>query len=155
MDALHTKHVTYKLAYHFVWCSKYCKKILVGKLATFIEREIRRICEANAWTIGALNVQPDHVDLFLSAPPPIAPSQIAHQLKGTTARKVFQQFPARQETLMGRCILVSFVLCGECRGYKHRYRAQIYRIRTRIAGKDRHFLLRGRLPFLFLFLYVV
>ena len=65
------------------------KKFSVGKLATFIEREIRRICEANAWTIGALNVQPDHVDLFLSAPPPIAPSQIAHQLKGTTARKVF------------------------------------------------------------------
>ena len=23
MDAQHTKHVTYKLAYHFVWCPKY------------------------------------------------------------------------------------------------------------------------------------
>ena len=64
MDAQHTKHVTYKLAYHFVWCPKYRKKILVGKLATFIEQEIRRICEANTWTIGALNVQVDHVHLF-------------------------------------------------------------------------------------------
>jgi len=44
MDAQHTKHVTYKLAYHFVWCPKYRKKILVGKLATFIEREICRMC---------------------------------------------------------------------------------------------------------------
>src|SRR6266851_8335394 len=50
MDAQHTKHVTYKLAYHFVWCPKYRKKILVGKLATFVEQEIRRICEANTWT---------------------------------------------------------------------------------------------------------
>ncbi|HEY3993327.1 MAG TPA: IS200/IS605 family transposase [Ktedonobacteraceae bacterium] len=88
MDAQHTEHVTYKLAYHLVWCPKYRKKILVGKLATFLEQKIRRICEANAWTIGALNVQEDHVHLFLSAPPSVAPSQIAHILKGTTARRV-------------------------------------------------------------------
>lgn len=37
MDAQHTKHVTYKLAYPFVWCPKYRKKILVGRLATFIQ----------------------------------------------------------------------------------------------------------------------
>jgi len=55
------KHVTYKLAYHFVWCPKYRKKILVAKLATFVEQEIRHICETNTWTIGALNVQADHV----------------------------------------------------------------------------------------------
>ena len=73
MDAQHTKHVTYKLAYHFVWCPKYRKKILVGKLAAFVEQEIRRICETKTRTIGALNVQADHVHVFLSAP-----SQIAH-----------------------------------------------------------------------------
>ena len=101
MDAQHTKHVTYKLAYHFVWCPKYRKKILVGKLATFLEREIRRICEANTWTIGALNVQEDHVHLFLSAPPSVAPSQLAHTLKGTTARKVFQHFPEVKKQLWG------------------------------------------------------
>jgi putative transposase len=99
MDAQHTKHVTYKLAYHFVWCPKYRKKILVGKPATFLEREIRRICEANTWTIGALNVQEDHVHLFLSAPPSVAPSQLAHTLKGATARKVFQHFPEVKKQL--------------------------------------------------------
>jgi len=101
MDAQHTKHVTYKLAYHFVWCPKYRKKILVGKLATCIEQEIRRICEANTWTIGALNVQVDHVHLFLSVPPSIAPSQIAHTLKGTTGRLVFQRFPEVKKQLWG------------------------------------------------------
>ena len=66
MDAQHTKHITYKLAYHFVWCPKYRKKILVGKLATFMKQELRRICEANTWTIGALHVQEDHVHLSLT-----------------------------------------------------------------------------------------
>jgi putative transposase len=101
MDAQHTKHVTYKLAYHFVWCPKYRKKILVGKLATFLDEEIRRICEANTWTIGALNVQADHVHVLLSTPPSVAPSQIAHALKGTTARKVFQRFPEGKKQLWG------------------------------------------------------
>jgi putative transposase len=75
MDEQHTKHVTYKLAYHFVWCPKYRKKILVGKLATLIEQEICRICEANTWTTGALHMQADHVHLFLNAPPNVSPSR--------------------------------------------------------------------------------
>ena len=101
MDAQHAKHVTYKLAYHFVWCPKYRKKMLVGKIATFLEQEIRRICAEQGWTIGALNIQPDHVHLFLSAPPSVALSQIAHTLKGTTTRKVFQWYPEVKRELWG------------------------------------------------------
>ncbi|HEX6552455.1 MAG TPA: IS200/IS605 family transposase [Ktedonobacteraceae bacterium] len=101
MDAQHTKHVTYELAYHFVWCPKYRKRILIGKIAVFVEQEIRRICEVNTWTIGALNVQEDHVHLFLSAPPSVAPSQIAHTSKGTTACCVFQRFPQVKKQLWG------------------------------------------------------
>ncbi len=99
MNAQHTKHVTYKLAYHFAWCPKYRKKILVGKIATFLEQEIRRICAENIWNIGAVNIQPDHVHLFLSAPPSVSPSEIAHTLKGTTARRVFQHFPEVKKQL--------------------------------------------------------
>ena len=56
MDAQHTKHVTSKLGYHFVWCHKYRKRILVGKIATFVEQEIRRICADNAWEISAVKI---------------------------------------------------------------------------------------------------
>lgn len=101
MDAQHTKHVTYKLAYHFVWCPKYRKRILTGKIATFVEQEIRRLCEVNQWVVGALNVQEDHVHLFLSAPPSVASSQIAHALKGATGRFVFQRFPEVKKQVWG------------------------------------------------------
>ena len=93
MDAQQTKHVPSKLAYHFVWCPKYRKRILTSRIAAFSEQKIRHICEANTWTIDALNVQEDRVHFFLSALPSVSPSQIAHTLKGTTARKVFQQLP--------------------------------------------------------------
>jgi putative transposase len=74
---------------------------LTGKIALFVEQELRRICEANTWTIGALNVQEDHVHLFVSVPPSVAPSQIAHTLKGTTGRLVFQRFPEVKKQLWG------------------------------------------------------
>jgi len=74
---------------------------LTGKIAAFVEQEIRRICEINTWTIGALNVREDHVHLFLSASPTVAPSQIAHILKGTTAHRVFQHFPEVKKQLWG------------------------------------------------------
>src|SRR6266566_2118862 len=45
--------VTYTLASNDVWCPNYRKKILGGKRATFVEQEIRRICETNTWTRGA------------------------------------------------------------------------------------------------------
>jgi putative transposase len=80
MDVQHTKHVTDTLASHFVWCPHYRKKILGGSLAPFLEQEIRRICEANTWTRGALTVQEDHVHLFVSSPPNVSPSQIAPTL---------------------------------------------------------------------------
>ncbi len=66
-----------------------------------MEQEIHRICEANTWTVGALNIQEDHVHLFVSSPPNVSPSQIAHTLKGTTARKVFQRFPEVKKHLWG------------------------------------------------------
>ncbi len=102
MDAQHPKHVTYKLAYHFVWCPKGRTKILVGKLATFIEQEIRRICEANTWTsLRSERAIRSCASLSRVAPPPVAPSQVAHTLKGITARRVFQYFPEVKKQLWG------------------------------------------------------
>jgi len=41
------------------------------------------------------------VHLFLSAPPSVSPSQIAHTLKGATGRLVFQRFPQVKKYLWG------------------------------------------------------
>src|SRR6266568_303460 len=136
MDAQHTKHATYKLAYHFVLCPKYRKKILVGKLATFVEQEIRRICEANTWTIGVLNVQEDHVHLFLSAPPSVARSQIAHILKRRYRPPGLSMLHRSKETVMERCFLVSFVLRGQCWRYERRHSIKISRIGTGLEQRE-------------------
>ncbi len=101
MREQHTKHVTYKIAYHFIWCPTYRKGILVGKVARFVEAELRRLCDANQWEIGALHVQEDHIHIFLSALPSVAPSLIANTLKGITARQVFKQYPEVKKHVWG------------------------------------------------------
>ena len=101
MKEQHTKHVTYKIGYHFVWCPKYRKSILTGEIATFVESEMRRLCEANGWTVGAITIQEDHVHLFIGSLPSIAPSLIANTLKGITARQIFKQYPEVKKQLWG------------------------------------------------------
>jgi putative transposase len=101
MEEQHTKHVTYKIAFHFVWCPKYRKHVLTGDVAQFVEAEIRRLCEEHGWPIGALTIQQDHVHLFLGAPPSVAPSLVANTLKGITARQVFKRYPEVKKQVWG------------------------------------------------------
>lgn len=54
MKTQHTKHIAYKLAYHFAWCPKYRKRTLVGKIAVPVEQQIRRLCEANRWELDGV-----------------------------------------------------------------------------------------------------
>src|SRR2546430_15741792 len=79
MEEEHTKHVTYKIASHFVWCPMYRKPILVGDMAQFVESEIRRLCEENQWAIGALNVQGDDV-MSDERDPPLELQTLVEQL---------------------------------------------------------------------------
>jgi putative transposase len=57
----------------------------------------------------ALEVDIDHVHLFLGCPPKIAPYQIAHRIKGATSRILRQEFPEllRMPSLWTRSYFVS------------------------------------------------
>jgi putative transposase len=57
------------------------------------------VCELNHWTIGALTIQEDHIHLFVSAPPAVSPSQIAHTLKAIIARQVVKHYPTVKKQL--------------------------------------------------------
>ncbi len=87
------------LTYHFVWCPKYRRKVLVG----MVESNLRRLIVAKAaelyCEIVALEVMPDHVHLFLKAPPTHAPQHIANQIKGYTSHELRKKFSALKSRL--------------------------------------------------------
>lgn len=80
--------------YHFIWCPKRRKKVLVGsikeRLTVLIHDKARELdCE-----VVSLAVEPDHVHLFLNAPPQIAPYQLMHRIKGATSHQLRKEFPS-------------------------------------------------------------
>lgn len=88
-----TRHAVYLLNYHFVWVPRRRRPIFAGPVATRLEALIREKSGELQFTILRLAIQPDHVHLFVSVTPEWAPYQIAHRLKGYSARVLRQEFP--------------------------------------------------------------
>lgn len=61
------------------------------------------------WEIIALEVMPDHVHLFISVDPNMAPSQVMYRLKGYTSRVLRKEYPhlIRLPALWTRSFFVS------------------------------------------------
>lgn len=79
--------------YHFVFCPKRRKKVLVGAVKARLEELIPSKAAELDCQVVKLAVQPDHVHLFISCPPTLAPHQVVHRLKGYTSRVLRQEFP--------------------------------------------------------------
>ena len=81
------------MTYHFVWCPKYRRKVLTGRIETRLRALIERKAKELHCEIVALEIMPDHVHLFLKAPPTHAPQHIANQMKGFTSHTLREEFP--------------------------------------------------------------
>ena len=81
------------ITYHFVWCPKYRRKVLTGSIETRLRALIQRRASDLHCEIVALEVMPDHVHLFLKAPPTLAPQHISNQMKGFTSHTLREEFP--------------------------------------------------------------
>ena len=53
---------------------------------------INAICNERKWQILTLEIQPDHIHLFVTIPPSLAVADAIKILKGSTAGKLFAAF---------------------------------------------------------------
>jgi putative transposase len=81
------------LNYHFIFIPKRKKKVLVGAVAERLEQIIYDVCNENRWKIMALEIMPDHVDLFINAKPTDNPSLIMNRIKGRASHFLRKEFP--------------------------------------------------------------
>jgi putative transposase len=88
-----TRHATYNITYHLVWCPKYRRPVLAGDVGKRLIELIPQCVADLDGEVLELVVMPDHVHLFASFPPTIAITQIMHKLKGTTSHQLRQEFP--------------------------------------------------------------
>jgi putative transposase len=79
----------YELTCHFVWCPSY-RRNLPGAVQRGLKTCIRSIAGARGWEVKELEVRPDHIHLFIGAPPSESPTSIVKVLKGTTGVVMFR-----------------------------------------------------------------
>ena len=89
-----TQGAKYNLNYHLVWCPKFRRPVLTGKLQVRMVELLHQIADKWEFTILAHEVMPDHVHLFVSVPPKYSPAEIARWFKGASSRYLKQEFPA-------------------------------------------------------------
>ncbi len=89
----------YSLKYHFVWCPKYRRKVLVGDIAEELRALLYQKAQELEVTIVALEIMPDHVHLFIESDPTEAPQHLANQFKGYTSRMLRLKFPELRSRL--------------------------------------------------------
>lgn len=81
----------------------------MDKLAERLKGLIYSKAEELKVMVLALEIQPDHLHIFVSCPPQLSANQIAFRLKGYTSRILRQEFPflKRMPSLWTRSYFVS------------------------------------------------
>lgn len=85
-------HARHCLSYHIVWCTKYRHPVLVKSVAKFCYRKIVEVCRDNGWDPIALDVQADHVHLFVQMPLDVCLPDAIRLLKSVTAVAIFEKY---------------------------------------------------------------
>lgn len=78
--------------YHFVFCPRYRRKVLIKDVDRRFREILQQVCEEQAIIIVVVEVMPDHVHLFVNTLPSISPSDIMAKVKGVSSRKLRQEF---------------------------------------------------------------
>lgn len=103
-------HTVSEINYHFVFCPKYRRQVLSGEIGDRLVEIIPGIVSSLSGDIIELVVRPDHVHLFATFGPELAPRQIMHRLKGATSHILREEFPQLKSRLP--CLWTHAYYCG-------------------------------------------
>ncbi len=94
-------HCVYVINYHLVWIPRYRKRVLIGAIAERLSALLKEIADQYGFELLAHEVMPDHVHVFVTAPPKLAPAEIVRLLKGITSRRLKQEFDSIRRQYWG------------------------------------------------------
>lgn len=97
---IHARTCVYNVHYHMVWSVKYRRKVLSQEIENDMKKIFEEIAKDKGFEVVMVEVgEQDHVHVFASAHPKVAPSYIVKMLKGISARKLFLLHPCLKQKL--------------------------------------------------------
>ena len=100
---------------HVVWCPKYRRRVLGGRIArrlnVLLDEIANEIANEKGWEIVASEVMPDHVHIFVRVRCTDSPAGVARVFKGRTSRVLRSEFQwlARTEVLWSKSYFAASV----------------------------------------------
>ena len=95
-------HCKYLVQYHLIWCPKFRFNVLKEDVEISLKETLVSISRRYNFGIIEMEVMPDHIHLFISAKPTVAPVDIVRTLKSISAIELFKKHPKLKQ-FYGRC----------------------------------------------------
>jgi len=96
-----SSHAVWDCSYHLVWSTKYRRRSLKKPEQQACEKLLGRIAEKYGMTLKSVEVDLDHVHLFIEIPPQRSVSEAVGILMRISARLMFKRFPNIKHQLWG------------------------------------------------------
>ena len=94
MDEVRSNNnVVYRCTYHVVWCPKYRRKVIGGRVEQRPKEIITQVCAERSAPIVEVETMPDHVHPLVSVDPQYGIHRLVKQIKGRSSRLLRDEFP--------------------------------------------------------------
>lgn len=104
-----SKHLVFSCQYHVIFCPKYRRKVLTGKIAERLKELILEKQEEFQYEILDMEVMPDHVHLLIDVDPKIGVYSVVSKIKGYTSKQLREEFPELKKKLPTLWTLSKFI----------------------------------------------
>ncbi|MCM2534232.1 IS200/IS605 family transposase [Neobacillus pocheonensis] len=95
-------HCKFLIQYHIIWCPKFRFSVLGENVESVLKEVLYTIGEKYEFEIKELEVMPDHIHMFVSTKPTVAPTDVIRTFKSISAIEVFKRLP-RLKRFYSRC----------------------------------------------------
>ena len=92
MDNNSLSHTKWNCKYHIVFCPKYRRQVIYGKLRAEIGKILRQLCAYKGVEIIEAEACSDHIHMLVSIPPKISVPSFMGYLKGKSSLMIFDKF---------------------------------------------------------------
>ena len=90
-DTNSLSHTKWNCKYHIVFCPKYRRQEIYGKIKEDVGKILRKLCEAKGVEIIEAEACPDHIHMLVSIPPHLSVAQFMGYLKGKSSLMIFDK----------------------------------------------------------------
>lgn len=112
MEYKSNNNIVYSCKYHVVWCPKYRRKVLTGKVETRLKEIVKNTCVELNVDIIEMEIMPDHVHLLIEVDPQYGVHTAIKTIKGRSSsilRKEFKELTTKLPTLWTNSYFISTV----------------------------------------------